>query len=209
MRELSTKVAVVTGGASGIGKALATRFRDAGMHVVIADVEAGALDAAATELGVVGVRTDVSDAVSVQALADDVRERFGTAHLLCNNAGVGGGGLIADQTLADWEWVLGVNLWGVIHGLHSFLPMLLDERRRRSRREHRLRRRPPRRRGHRALQREQVSGRRDQRDASQGARHVRCRRRCVGAVPRLRAHEHLREPAQPAGGPPEPSSGGR
>lgn len=125
MRELSAKVAVVTGGASGIGKALATRFRDAGMHVVIADVEAGALRATADELGVVGVRTDVSDRASVQALADEVRERFGTAHLLCNNAGVGGGGLIADQTLADWEWVLGVNLWGVIYGLHSFLPMLL------------------------------------------------------------------------------------
>ena len=122
---LEGKVAVVTGGASGIGKALATRFRDAGMHVVIADVEPGALQATADELGVLGVRTDVSDAASVQALADEVRDRFGTAHVLCNNAGVGGGGLIADQTLADWEWVLGVNLWGVIHGLHSFLPMLL------------------------------------------------------------------------------------
>src|SRR6185369_3670746 len=125
VRVLEGKVAVVTGGASGIGKALATRFRDAGMQVVIADVEADALQATAEELGVLGVRTDVSDAASVHALADEVRERFGTAHVLCNNAGVGGGGLIADQTLADWEWVLGVNLWGVIYGLHSFLPMLL------------------------------------------------------------------------------------
>ena len=126
MRELAGKVAVVTGGASGIGRAMASRFVEAGMHVVIADVEKGALDATATRLGVVGIVTDVSDAASVQALADEVRERFGTAHLLCNNAGVGGGGQIVDQTLADWQWVLGVNLWGVIHGLHSFLPMLTD-----------------------------------------------------------------------------------
>ncbi len=126
MRALGGKVAVVTGGASGIGRAMAARFVEAGMHVVIADVEQGALDATAAELGVVGVLTDVSDAASVQALADEVRGRFGTAHVLCNNAGVGGGGQIIDQTLADWQWVLGVNLWGVIHGLHSFLPMLLE-----------------------------------------------------------------------------------
>ena len=126
MRELGGKVAVVTGGASGIGRAMAARFVDSGMHVVIADVERAALDATAAELGVVGVLTDVSDAASVQSLADDVRDRFGTAHVLCNNAGVGGGGFIVDQTLADWQWVLGVNLWGVVHGLHSFMPMLLQ-----------------------------------------------------------------------------------
>ncbi len=124
MRELAGKVAVVTGGASGIGRAMASRFVDAGMRVVIADVERSALDATSQQLGVVGIVTDVSDAASVHALADGVRDRFGTAHVLCNNAGVGGGGLIVDQTLADWQWVLGVNLWGVIHGLHAFLPML-------------------------------------------------------------------------------------
>ena len=116
------------------------------------------------------MRTDVSDSASVQALADAVRDRFGTVHLLCNNAGVGGGGLIVDQTLADWQWVLGVNLWGVMHGLHSFLPMLAGELRRRPRREHGVGRRAARGRGHRAVQREQVGGRRDQRDAAQGAR---------------------------------------
>jgi NAD(P)-dependent dehydrogenase (short-subunit alcohol dehydrogenase family) len=119
------KVAVVTGGASGIGKAMAARFQAAGMHVVIADVEQGALDATSAELGVVGVRTDVSDADSVAALAAAVVERFGTAHVICNNAGVGGGGVIASQTLKDWKWIIDVNLWGVVHGLHSFLPLLL------------------------------------------------------------------------------------
>jgi NAD(P)-dependent dehydrogenase (short-subunit alcohol dehydrogenase family) len=125
MQELAGRVAVVTGGASGIGRAMAKRFVDAGMHVVIADVEEAALQATAEELGVVGIRTDVADAASVQALADATVERFGTAHVLCNNAGVGGGGVIANATLNDWKWVLDVNLWGVIHGLHSFLPLLL------------------------------------------------------------------------------------
>jgi len=125
MRVLEGKVAVVTGGASGIGRAMAARFKDAGMRVVIADVEVGALETTAAELGVEGVLTDVSDADSVQALADSVQAEHGTAHVVCNNAGVGGGGFIADQTLADWQWVLGVNLWGVIHGIRSFLPMLL------------------------------------------------------------------------------------
>ena len=125
MQELAGRVAVVTGGASGIGKAMAARFAAAGMHVVIADVEEGPLGATADELGVVAVRTDVSDAASVQALADEVVARFGTAHVLCNNAGVGGGGRISTLTLNDWKWVLDVNLWGVVHGLHSFLPLLL------------------------------------------------------------------------------------
>ena len=125
MQHLNGRVAVVTGGASGIGKAMAARLAAAGMHVVIADIEEAPLRATADELGVVGIRTDVADAASVQALADAVVERFGTAHVLCNNAGVGGGGVIANATLNDWKWVLDVNLWGVVHGLHSFLPLLL------------------------------------------------------------------------------------
>ena len=125
MQELSGKVAVVTGGASGIGKAMATRFGAEGMHVVIADIEEGPLDAAAAELGALGVPTDVTDAASVAALADTTIERFGAVHVVCNNAGVGGGGLIKDLTLKDWKWVIDVSLWGVIHGLHSFLPHLL------------------------------------------------------------------------------------
>lgn len=125
MQELRGRVAVVTGGASGIGRAMAERFVAEGMQVVIADVEEGPLTATASELGVVPVLTDVADAASVAALAATMVERFGTVHLLCNNAGVGGGGLIAGATLNDWKWVLDVNLWGVIHGLHSFLPILL------------------------------------------------------------------------------------
>ena len=122
--ELEGKVAVITGGASGIGKAMAERFRDDGMKVVIADIEQTALDATAEELGIDGIRTDVSDLTSVEALAAQVLERHGAVHLLCNNAGVGGGGRLDNQTMRDWQWVVGVNLWGVVHGLQVFLPLL-------------------------------------------------------------------------------------
>lgn len=125
MDDLGGRVAVITGGASGIGRAMAACFAHEGMQVVIADIERPALDAAASELGVTGILTDVSDAASVQALAGEVVSRFGRVDLLCNNAGVGGGGDVVDLDLADWAWVLGVNLWGVIHGLHAFLPHLV------------------------------------------------------------------------------------
>jgi NAD(P)-dependent dehydrogenase (short-subunit alcohol dehydrogenase family) len=125
MDDLRGKVAVVTGGASGIGKGMAARFAAEGMHVVIADVEEAALAVAAEELGVVGVRTDVTDPADVQALADAAVDRFGTVHVICNNAGVGGGGPIRNQSLDDWRWIIDVNLWGVIYGIHSFLPILL------------------------------------------------------------------------------------
>jgi NAD(P)-dependent dehydrogenase (short-subunit alcohol dehydrogenase family) len=125
MEDVRGKVAVVTGGASGIGRALATRFVAEGMNVVIADIEEEPLAATAEELGAVGVRTDVADAASVAALAEATIDRFGAVHVVCNNAGVGGGGLIKDMTLKDWQWVIDVNLWGVIHGVHTFLPHLL------------------------------------------------------------------------------------
>jgi len=125
MDDLAGKVAVVTGGASGIGRAMAARLAAEGMQVVIADIEKPVLDAAAAELGVVGVVTDVSDAGSVQALADEVLARFGAVHVIANNAGVGGAGRIRECSLDDWDWVLGVNLWGVVHGVHAFLPLLL------------------------------------------------------------------------------------
>ena len=133
MQDLGGKVAVVTGGASGIGRAMADRFAGEGMSVVLADVEEAALDIAAKELGesgaqVLAVPTDVSQAADVEALAAAARERFGTVHVVCNNAGVGGHGYQTDEApLVEWQWVLGVNLWGVIHGVKTFLPILVEQ----------------------------------------------------------------------------------
>lgn len=127
MRDFEGRTAVITGGASGIGLALARRFAAEGMNVAVADVEEPALDVAVEELRaagaeVLGVPTDVSELESVRALRDVVDERFGHVHVLCNNAGVGGGGRILDPDLASWHWTLGVNLWGVIHGCTVFGP---------------------------------------------------------------------------------------
>ena len=129
MEHLDGKVAVITGGASGIGLAMARRFGAAGMLLMLADVDEAALGDAAASLRAEGrdVSTfvcDVADAASVDALAADTIEAYGAVHVVCNNAGVGTGGQMADVPLAEWEWVLGVNLWGVIHGVRSFLPLL-------------------------------------------------------------------------------------
>lgn len=123
-QDFVSKVAIVTGGASGIGKGIAARLVAEGMQVVIADIEQTALDAAAAEIGAVGIRTDVSSLDSVEALADAVQRRFGAVHVVCNNAGIGSVASIADMKIADWKWILGVNLFGVIHGVQVFLPML-------------------------------------------------------------------------------------
>lgn len=122
--EFQGRTAVITGGASGIGKGLAESLKSRGMNVVIADIDRNALMATAQELGVTGIQTDVTDARSVQALADRVVEAFGSVHVVCNNAGVGPMAPIAELTLEDWKWMLDVNLFGVIHGIHSFLPLL-------------------------------------------------------------------------------------
>jgi NAD(P)-dependent dehydrogenase (short-subunit alcohol dehydrogenase family) len=124
-------VAVVTGAASGIGAALAQAFAAAGCAVVLADVEADALAAVAEGIDgdVLAVVTDVSDPAAVAHLADEAFARFGEVHVLCNNAGVSTFNPLVDQTLNDWRWVLGVNLWGVIHGVHAFLPRLLAQHR--------------------------------------------------------------------------------
>jgi NAD(P)-dependent dehydrogenase (short-subunit alcohol dehydrogenase family) len=131
MDELAGKVAVVTGAASGIGLAMTKTFLADGMKVVMADIETGALDAAAAGLEpgseVETVVCDVSDAAQVDALRDRTLERFGAVHVVCNNAGVAGGGPIWAQTKADWDWVLGVNLWGVINGITSFTPLLIEQ----------------------------------------------------------------------------------
>jgi NAD(P)-dependent dehydrogenase (short-subunit alcohol dehydrogenase family) len=132
MRELRDKVAVVTGGASGIGRAMVDRFAAEGMKVVVADVEPAALAAterALTAAGhtVLAVATDVSKPGDVDALAERTLARFGKVHVLCNNAGVSVGGPMWEQTLDDWRWVLGVNLWGVIHGVRAFVPRMLAQ----------------------------------------------------------------------------------
>jgi NAD(P)-dependent dehydrogenase (short-subunit alcohol dehydrogenase family) len=132
MRDLRGKVAVVTGGASGIGRALVDRFASEGMPVVVADVEDAALAATERDLReheaeVLAVKTDVSSAEQVQALADATIARFGKVHVVCNNAGVAVGGPLWEHTLGDWEWVLGVNLWGVVHGIRTFVPIMLKQ----------------------------------------------------------------------------------
>jgi NAD(P)-dependent dehydrogenase (short-subunit alcohol dehydrogenase family) len=132
MREFKDKVAVITGAASGIGRALAERCVHEGMKAVLADVEVDALtttEAAlkATGAAVLAVVTDVSKAHDVEALAQRTLEAFGAVHLVCNNAGVGAGTSVWDSSLADWEWVLGVNLWGVIHSVRVFVPLMLAQ----------------------------------------------------------------------------------
>lgn len=128
--EVEGKVAVVTGGASGIGLAMARAFADEGCRLVLADVERRVLDAAVAELAtggaeVIGIPTDVSDRDQVQALAAATIERFGEVHVVCNNAGVGSRGLpISELPVEDFQWLLGVNLFGVIHGIEAFLPHL-------------------------------------------------------------------------------------
>ncbi|MGO4446872.1 SDR family NAD(P)-dependent oxidoreductase [Mycobacterium sp. 2YAF39] len=131
MDTLNDKVVVVTGGASGIGLALAKAVTGHGARVVIADVEQAALDAArdSGELpaDTLMVTTDVSDPASVSDLRDAVLDRHGRVDVLCNNAGVSTFNMLADQTLDDWNWVLGVNLWGVIHGIAAFLPLFRSQ----------------------------------------------------------------------------------
>ncbi|HEY8120342.1 MAG TPA: SDR family NAD(P)-dependent oxidoreductase [Myxococcota bacterium] len=130
MKELRGRVAVVTGAASGIGRALARRFGAEGMRVVLADVESAALAGVASELAGAGVealavRTDVTSPDSVSALAERTYQAFGAAHVVCNNAGVFAGGLSWEAPLSDFEWVLGVNTFGVLHGIRAFVPRML------------------------------------------------------------------------------------
>jgi NAD(P)-dependent dehydrogenase (short-subunit alcohol dehydrogenase family) len=122
--DLRGKVAVVTGGASGIGRGIAEQLIDEGMRVVIADIEHDALRKTADEIGATGIPADVSDLASVEELARSVTGRFGGVHVVCNNAGIGPLARIADLTMADWHWMIGVNLYGVIHGVRTFLPIL-------------------------------------------------------------------------------------
>jgi NAD(P)-dependent dehydrogenase (short-subunit alcohol dehydrogenase family) len=128
--QLSGRVAVVTGGAGGIGRALAEELLQEGMKVVVADVQPGPLEATVGELSktgeALGVATDVTDRKSVDALADRTYEAFGACHVLCNNAGVGApSSLVWETTANDWKWVHGVNVMGVVHGILSFVPRMI------------------------------------------------------------------------------------
>jgi NAD(P)-dependent dehydrogenase (short-subunit alcohol dehydrogenase family) len=128
------KVAVVTGGASGIGRAMGERFAQEGMRVVLADVRPPELDATVAELRsrgleVTGVSADVSKQASVEALRDRTLEAYGSVHLVCNNAGIGAGaeGRMWEHEQNDWRWALDVNVWGVINGISAFVPVMLEQ----------------------------------------------------------------------------------
>jgi NAD(P)-dependent dehydrogenase (short-subunit alcohol dehydrogenase family) len=132
MKDFKDKVAVITGAASGIGRGIAERCVREGMKVVLADIDEADLAKAETDLKtaggtVLGVRTDVSKRSDVEQLARQALDAFGQVHLLFNNAGVAAGGAPWEATWNDWEWVIGVNLWGVIHGVKVFTPLMLAQ----------------------------------------------------------------------------------
>ena len=134
MKDLNGKVAVITGAGSGFGREFARFGARVGMKLVLADVQREALDAIVAELGgagaeVVGEVVDVADSGQVAQLADRAFQAFGPVHLLMNNAGVGGGGYLWENTDKDWNWVLGVNLMGVVHGIQHFVPRMLEANR--------------------------------------------------------------------------------
>jgi NAD(P)-dependent dehydrogenase (short-subunit alcohol dehydrogenase family) len=133
MKEFNGKVAVITGGASGIGRGIAERCVSEGMKVVLADVDEAGLTIAETELKsqgatVLSVRTDVSKRSDVELLARQAFDAFGQVHLLFNNAGIAAGGAPWEATWNDWEWVIGVNLWGAIHGVKVFTPLMIAQK---------------------------------------------------------------------------------
>lgn len=135
MQNFSEKVAVITGAGSGFGREFALIAAKLGMRLVLADIQEDALNKVIEEIkaqgaSVTGMRCDVSKGDQVQALADLTMRVFGSVHLVFNNAGVGSGGLIWENTEADWNWVLGVNLWGVIHGVRIFTPLMLENAKR-------------------------------------------------------------------------------
>ena len=130
IQDFKNKTAVLTGAGSGFGLECARIGAAHGMNLVLIDVQQDALDAAEAEMRATGVkvlarRVDVSDAAQMEALALEVQQTFGAPHFVFNNAGVGSGGMIWENSVKDWEWVLGVNLWGVVHGVRLFTPMML------------------------------------------------------------------------------------
>ena len=129
MQDLQGKVAVVTGAGSGIGEGIARAAHAAGMSVVVADIDVEKAQAVAADLGVnaLAVAVDVSDLASVEALRDSAVAHFGSVHLLCNNAGVWIGAMMLEADIKDWQYLINVNLYGVIHGIKAFLPLLVEQ----------------------------------------------------------------------------------
>ncbi|HEX5140720.1 MAG TPA: SDR family NAD(P)-dependent oxidoreductase, partial [Dehalococcoidia bacterium] len=134
MKDFAGKVAVITGGASGIGNAMARRFARHGMKLVLGDIDAAALNGAVSALraqgaDVTGVQTDVSKLESVQALADAAVSAYGKVHVLCNNAGVLGPLAVPvwETTEKDWQWMMGANFWSGVHGIRTFVPIMLAQ----------------------------------------------------------------------------------
>jgi NAD(P)-dependent dehydrogenase (short-subunit alcohol dehydrogenase family) len=133
MQNVSGKVAVITGAASGIGRGMAETFAAAGMKVVLSDIEASALETTTRELRATGadvhaVQADVAKSEQVERLAAATLEKYGAVHVLCNNAGVAAGATPSwTSTLSDWQWILGVNLMGVVHGVRTFLPIMIAQ----------------------------------------------------------------------------------
>jgi NAD(P)-dependent dehydrogenase (short-subunit alcohol dehydrogenase family) len=134
MQSLHGKVAVVTGGAGGLGRAMGERFAREGMQVVLADVQAEPLERALAEcrdagLAIIGHQTDVTDFASVEALRDATLSAYGAVHVVCNNAGIGAGaeGKMWEHELNDWRWAIGVNVMGIVHGINAFVPVMLEQ----------------------------------------------------------------------------------
>ena len=214
MQELDGKVAVVTGAASGMGLAFAQRFAREGMRVVLGDIEQGALDAAVTALrreerDVLGVRVDVSSQESVDVLANETLDRYGAVHVLCNNAGVAAesdwsalraDGRVAglwEHSLADWRWTFDVNFWGVVHGIRTFLPIMLEQGEAGARRQHRLHGGLHGRLGPRDLRRDEVRRGAHHRGVASAARGARRADQGLGALPGDDQHGHLPGASQP------------
>ena len=210
MKQFQGRTAVITGAGSGFGLEVARLAAAKGMKLALVDVQQDALDQAAAELKAAGAdvlasRVDVSDGAQMEALGAAVKARFGAPHFVFNNAGIGSGGLIWENTLKDWEWVLGVNVMGVVHGVRVFTPMMLEAAALRpglrgSHRQHGFDGRAAEPAEHGRLQRQQACGGLPERDAVPGPAPGHRADRRLRAVPVLRPDRDLAERAQPARG---------